>query len=118
MTLLKLDEILTKVVAVLYQAFPGEDWKEVRYLTRISLDAKSAISDSQLLLNDGSGARRKALEVMDGYQINQLLVEHRRVTEAMGQPWWFEIRMTVFPDGRFKSEFGYRDSYRPEDLTL
>ena len=45
-------------------------------------------------------------------------MERLHITEEMGLPWWFEFRMTVFSDGRFKSAFGYRDSYQPEDLKL
>lgn len=118
MSLLTLDEILTQVAAILYQAFPGQDWKEIHYVVRMSPDTKNAILDSRLLSDDESSTRRVSLSDMAIYQINELLVEHRRVTESMGQPWWFELKMTVFRDGRFKSEFGYRDSYRPEDLTL
>ena len=118
MSLLKLDEILTQVAVILYQAFPGQDWKEIHYVVRMSPDAKNAISDSSLVSNDESGVRRKALDPMDTYQVIQLLAEHRRVSEAMGQPWWFEFRMTVFSDARFKAEFGHRDSYQPEDLKL
>lgn len=118
MTLLDLDEILTQVASMLYQGLSGQDWKEIRYVAKLSPDTKSSIYDVQALPNDGSSARKAFPDTMEGYRIIQLLKKHRRITEAMGQPWWFELRMTVFSDGRFKADFGYRDSYRPEDLTL
>lgn len=112
MSLEKLDAILAQVVELIYRSVPFQEWREVRYVARLPPDLSAGAWQFFFTFPDGTARPdAPAVDASVRWKIHDLLVEHRRLTEAMGQPWWFEIDITIERDGRFRTQFGYRDNY-------
>lgn len=118
MSLGQLDEINTKIAALIYQSVPIDDWVEARLVWQMSPDKKNSAFRTQYVFPDGAIDQSRSPDVSINMKLYELLVRHRGVSEEMGMPWWFQITVIVNRSGTFKVDFEYRETYRPEDLTL
>ncbi|HOA51831.1 MAG TPA: hypothetical protein PKI05_06210 [Thermogutta sp.] len=118
MSLDQLDEVSKKIATLIYQSVPIDEWVEANLIWKMSPNKKNSASRTQYLLPDGTVDKSKGLDVTTNMKLYDLLVKHRDLSEEMGQPWWFQITVTVNRSGTFKMDFEYRENYRPEDLAL
>ena len=116
MTLAQLDQIINQIAGALFDAVPLTEWESVDLVARMSPDTKNTKLNYQFRLATG-GIDTSRINLDSILKITELLEKHRQLVDQMGYPWWFEIRMNVSKNGRYKVDFGYRDSYAPEDLA-
>lgn len=107
-----LDQILTEIATVMFHQIRRSDWVEARYVALIPPDL--GMIKAQLLVKrqDGSEAVGASLLGEENHtRVTDLMLEHRKVTEKLGQPWWYKFDMTVDHAGSFKTNFKYRDDF-------
>ncbi|HOA51833.1 MAG TPA: DUF600 family protein [Thermogutta sp.] len=112
MSLYKLDQLINKIASLVHEASPIPDWTRVCYVAKLPPDLQTSINQFFFKREDASVvADATKVDIQLRSKLTQLLIEHRKVTEELGQPWWYQIEVCVDRDGSFRTRFEYTETF-------
>jgi hypothetical protein len=112
-----LDPLLMQIAKALVESPKQKDWQSVLVRTRITPDGTTASPSFQL--EDLAGQTVAGWFPPDSKldQIYELARECRRVSAERGARLWYGMTLRVWSDGRFETDFEFRDHYREGDIS-
>jgi hypothetical protein len=113
--LVEMDRTLTEIVGSIYGSVPLKDWQQARMTAQY---APHGLGSFQFAYTTASGEvdEGQAPDDHGMLELSKLTHEHLRLTEALGQPRWYKMVLTVQRSGKYGVDFEYKDDYREGDI--
>lgn len=111
----RLDAALQQVVQSLYAGYPQGTWESIRYCSRWT-PAGDVGADDFWWLKQGKWVKQSPSRINDYLAVSRATKEHWQLTQALGQPRWYQMTVKLEHDGRYSVDFKYRDIYKEGDI--
>jgi hypothetical protein len=114
-TLGAVDDCNQKIVATVCATVPLKSWRAAQMVVRCS---PTGVGRYEYTYWEEDGTMRQDLGPRSpgSAELWRMVLAQRVATEAVGQPLWFKMVVNVQRDGKFTTEFEYRDHYVEGDI--
>lgn len=111
----RLDAALHKVVTSLYGAYARGSWTSLRYCARWTPAGDVGADDFWWKKGD-QWVKQSPTDINDCLAVSDAAKEHWQLTQALGQPRWYQMTVRLDENGRYSVDFAYRDVYEEGDI--
>jgi hypothetical protein len=113
----KLDPLNSQITEHVYSCAPMANWVTTKATLAFVPDGSVGSRTFHFVLVNGTVDKGSSPIRTHELAIAKLAEEHWKMTQAIGQPRWYKMTVTVERAGRSKVEFEYKDNYKEGDIS-